>query len=268
MNTIRYGGWADDMHLSALLPGREAAKLIIKLTTPNELNGVMYEVSNVATANHRGFTSRVSAVTCHDDNSKVEVSGFTRHDMNISCIVKLDIVMSAPSEKDTDVVIFCDYGKLADIIPAQSDRYRRRTAWHKKKCKHFQWVDGRLTRTNKIFVRNLQAENRSLCADLLTATTILRQYMDAEMGVKLLLQDSMRGQLMSTVCMHHCGCRIRDDIHRCLHLISFPGDHLGAASKYPRTFPNHSVIEVQYVQYSRMRIIDVDHFSIPENEGQ
>ena len=55
MNTIRYGGWTDGTYLLALPPSREAAKLNIKLTTLNELNGVVYEVSNAIIANHRGF---------------------------------------------------------------------------------------------------------------------------------------------------------------------------------------------------------------------
>ncbi|KAJ8446519.1 hypothetical protein Cgig2_027481 [Carnegiea gigantea] len=54
-------------------------------------------------------------------------------------------------------------------------------------CKQFQWVDDCLTRADKISVRNLQVQNRSLRADLLTATATLRRYMDAEMSVKLLL---------------------------------------------------------------------------------
>jgi len=66
-----------------------------------------------------------------------------------------------------------------------------------RKCKHFKWVDDRLSRYDKISITNLQAENRSLCADLLTVTATLHRYMDTEMGVTLLLNDGIRGQLMS-----------------------------------------------------------------------
>ncbi|KAJ8427978.1 hypothetical protein Cgig2_017465 [Carnegiea gigantea] len=97
--------------------------------------------------------------------------------------------MSTPSEKDTELLIFCDCGMPTDIIPAQGYRYRRHTMCHKRKCKHFQWVDDRLTRDDKISIMKLQAENRSLRADLLTTKATLRRYMDAEMGVKLLLND-------------------------------------------------------------------------------
>ncbi|KAJ8427785.1 hypothetical protein Cgig2_032844 [Carnegiea gigantea] len=202
----------------------------------------------------------VGEVTILWDNSKVDVSGFTGHNMDMSYIIKVhtlvnhltldlelcpfstrhtssatmsaepanlgstsdsseldftcdfcametytfnceldavifeDIVTSAPSEKDTDLVIFYDCGKPTNIIPAQDDKYRRNT----RKCKHFQWVDGRLTRADKISIRNLRAENRSLRADLLIATTALCRDMDPKMGVKLPLPDGMRGQLMST----------------------------------------------------------------------
>ncbi|KAJ8435884.1 hypothetical protein Cgig2_010917 [Carnegiea gigantea] len=66
MKTIHYGGWTDDTYLLALPPGREAAKLNIKLTTLNELNGIIYEVPNATTVNHRGFTSHAPPVTCQD----------------------------------------------------------------------------------------------------------------------------------------------------------------------------------------------------------
>ena len=39
--------------------------------------------------------------------------------------------MSTPSEKDTEFLIFCDCGMLADIIPAQGDRYQRHTVCRK-----------------------------------------------------------------------------------------------------------------------------------------
>ncbi|KAJ8431691.1 hypothetical protein Cgig2_006547 [Carnegiea gigantea] len=56
----------DDTYLLALPPSRQAVKLNIKLTTLNELNGVVYEVSNATTANHPGFISHVPPVTCQD----------------------------------------------------------------------------------------------------------------------------------------------------------------------------------------------------------
>ncbi|KAJ8426135.1 hypothetical protein Cgig2_022432 [Carnegiea gigantea] len=85
----------------------------------------------------------------------------------------------------------------ADIIPTQGDKYRRHTNCHKRKCKHFQWVDDCLTTAEKISVRTLEAQNRSLQDDVLIAIATIRRYMDAEMGMKLLLQDAIRGQLMS-----------------------------------------------------------------------
>ncbi|KAJ8437857.1 hypothetical protein Cgig2_002991 [Carnegiea gigantea] len=72
VNTIRYGGWTDDTYLFAFPPGREAAKLNIMLTILNELNSVVYEVSNATTAYHRGFRSRVPPVTWQDVRSPVK----------------------------------------------------------------------------------------------------------------------------------------------------------------------------------------------------
>ncbi|KAJ8432414.1 hypothetical protein Cgig2_013828 [Carnegiea gigantea] len=66
VNTVRYGGWTDDTYLFTLPSGREAAQLNIRLTTLNELNSVMYEVSNATTAYHCGFTSSVPPVTCQE----------------------------------------------------------------------------------------------------------------------------------------------------------------------------------------------------------
>ncbi|KAJ8424261.1 hypothetical protein Cgig2_019206 [Carnegiea gigantea] len=67
VNTVHYGGWTDDMYLFTLPPSRQAAKLNIRLVTLNELNSVVYEVSNASTAHHRGFTSTVPLVTCKED---------------------------------------------------------------------------------------------------------------------------------------------------------------------------------------------------------
>ena len=58
-------------------------------------------------------------------------------------------------------------------------------------------MDHRLTRAEKIRIRTFDAENRSLRADVFTAIATFCQYMEAEMGVKLLLQDAVRVQVMS-----------------------------------------------------------------------
>ncbi|KAJ8422654.1 hypothetical protein Cgig2_032402 [Carnegiea gigantea] len=157
-------GWTDDTYLLALPPGRAAVKLNIKLTTLNELNGVIYKVTNSSTAKPRGFhltgttghilgrthlhmelqrsgesflptkpihydiyhggicggphrhtswqlertkllnevhelqyyfreaLSFVGGVAILWNNSKIEVSGFAGHDMDMSCIFKLTTV--------------------------------------------------------------------------------------------------------------------------------------------------------------------------------
>ncbi|KAJ8428009.1 hypothetical protein Cgig2_032346 [Carnegiea gigantea] len=273
VNTVCYGGWTDDTYLFTLPPGREAAKLTIRLTTLNELNGVVYEVSNARTAHHCGFTSAVPPVTCKKNHSSYAIvvqwrrihanvgwmrtySKVTVHigdsmpavrkgtkspvttfevinDLLHESTLERDWVLEDRSarlwsrEEDmrmdaerraevdmlwkllgvvvatiaillafcihAELVIYCDCDWPADIISIQGDKYQR----HLRKCKHFQWVDDRLTRADKISVRNLQAENRSLRADLLTATATLRRYMDAEIGVELLINDGIRGQLMS-----------------------------------------------------------------------
>ncbi|KAJ8436968.1 hypothetical protein Cgig2_012255 [Carnegiea gigantea] len=63
VKTVHYGGCMDDTYLFTLPSGREAAKLNIRLTTLNELNGVVYEVLNATTAYHRSFPSSVPPMT-------------------------------------------------------------------------------------------------------------------------------------------------------------------------------------------------------------
>jgi len=63
-------------------------------------------------------------------------------------------------------------------------------------CKHFQWVDARLTRAEKISVMSLEVENRSLRADVLTTVATLRWYMDAEKGVNILLHEAVKSQVL------------------------------------------------------------------------
>ena len=58
-------------------------------------------------------------------------------------------------------------------------------------------MDHNLTSVEEIFMRTFEVENQSLRADVLTATTTLRQYIDAEMGLKFLLQDVVKDELMS-----------------------------------------------------------------------
>ena len=79
-------------------------------------------------------------------------------------------------------------------------------------------MDDCLTRAKKISITTLEAENRSLRADVLTTTATLHRYMEDEMGVKL-LHNAIRGQVISMcVCTLHY--RLRHDIHWCRHPIS------------------------------------------------
>ncbi|KAJ8428613.1 hypothetical protein Cgig2_026158 [Carnegiea gigantea] len=82
-------------------------------------------------------------------------------------------LMSTPYEKDTKLMIL-----------------------------HFQWVDHRMTKAEKISVTTLQAQNRALRADILTATTTLRRYMKAYVGVNVVVQDAIKCQLVTmSVCV-------------------------------------------------------------------
>ncbi|KAJ8441663.1 hypothetical protein Cgig2_019050 [Carnegiea gigantea] len=104
-------------------------------------------------------------------------------------------LMSTTYEKDTKLMILCDCGQPADIIPAQGETYRRHTVCSK-------WVDHRMTRVEKISVTTLQAQNRALRADVLTATATFRRYMEAHVGVNVVVQDAIKCQLVTmSVCV-------------------------------------------------------------------
>jgi len=77
-------------------------------------------------------------------------------------------------------------------------------------------VDDCLTRTDKISVRNLQAQNLSLHADFLTANA-------AQNGFQATPPGRHERSINVHVYIRHCGYRVRDDIHRCPHLNAFPG---------------------------------------------
>ena len=57
------GLWTDDTYLLVLPPGQAAVKLNIKLTTLNELHGVIYEVTSSTTTIYQGFSTRLPPVT-------------------------------------------------------------------------------------------------------------------------------------------------------------------------------------------------------------
>ncbi|KAJ8433775.1 hypothetical protein Cgig2_025938 [Carnegiea gigantea] len=66
-------------------------------------------------------------------------------------------LMSTPYEKDRELMILCDCGQPV------------------RQCRHFQWVNHRMTKIEKISVMTLQAQNRALWADVLTATATPRR---------------------------------------------------------------------------------------------
>ena len=53
-----------------------------------------------------------------------------------------------------------------------------------------------MTKAEKISITTLQAQNRALRADLLTATATLCRYMEAHVGVNVVVQDAIKCQLV------------------------------------------------------------------------
>ncbi|KAJ8432092.1 hypothetical protein Cgig2_001173 [Carnegiea gigantea] len=76
-------------------------------------------------------------------------------------------LMSMPYKKDTKLIILCDCGQPADIIHLRV-RHTKGTQF--------------AVRAEKISVTTLQAQNRALRVDVLTATATLRRYMEAHVG--------------------------------------------------------------------------------------
>ena len=59
-----------------------------------------------------------------------------------------------------------------------------------------------MTKAEKIFVMTLQAQNRALRADVLTATATLRRYMEVHGGVNVVVQDAIKCQLVTmSICV-------------------------------------------------------------------
>ena len=68
-----------------------------------------------------------------------------------------------------------------------------------------------MTKAEKISVTTLQAQNRALRADVLTATATLRRYTEAHVGVNVVVQDTIKCQLVAHVCLYHSLSRVLDD---------------------------------------------------------
>ena len=59
-----------------------------------------------------------------------------------------------------------------------------------------------MTKAEKISVTTLQAQNRALRADVLTATVTLRRYMEAYVGMNVVVQDALKCQVVAmSVCI-------------------------------------------------------------------
>ncbi|KAJ8440449.1 hypothetical protein Cgig2_013608 [Carnegiea gigantea] len=152
------GNNMDNIHVSISDGESESEETDIEIKEEPELEPEQQEVlrKKIKKEHRKSFTTQVGVFSLYQSHLKLES-------------IYYDIVMSTPVDKDISS------SSCATVVTLLTSSQLRATD-----------IEGTrfATRAEQLSMRTLEAQNRLLRADLLTATATLYQYMNAEMGVK------------------------------------------------------------------------------------